>query len=300
MKSYKELLNELASKGGTQLRELTPEESCQLKREILNIYKDVFKICNENGLTLMLCGGSCLGAIRHKGFIPWDDDLDVLMPREDYNRFRDLCKKGMLGDKYEYSYPDKEHDSPAMFMKIFKKGTKNIEMGSESSPFPKGIFLDIFILDGAPSNKFSLKFKGLIANTLRLISNMVMSSQYPSEIQAKFVSLDTALNRQYKMRLFIGKIFSVISHKTWVYLYDKFVENNRKTGLVTIPTGRKLYVGEALDSNVFFPVRESQFEGVKVFIPNDFHKYLSNLYKDYMKIPPIEKRERHFIVEYHN
>ena len=82
MKSDSELMNELAHKTN-YLHEMTSSESSAMKRALLDIYRDVAKLCEKEGLTLMLSGGSCLGAIRHKGFIPWDDDLDVMMRRDD-------------------------------------------------------------------------------------------------------------------------------------------------------------------------------------------------------------------------
>ena len=85
MKSYKELLNENAQKTG--LRQLTEEESTEMKDVLMKMYQVVAQVCAEHGLTIMLCGGSCLGAIRHQGFIPWDDDLDLCMPRRDYDIF---------------------------------------------------------------------------------------------------------------------------------------------------------------------------------------------------------------------
>ena len=128
MKSYKELLNERAN-NGTVLRQLSQEEAQGLKAILLKIYQDLAKVCEEHCLTLMLCGGSCLGAVRHQGFIPWDDDLDMIMPRKDYERLKQLLLDGAMGGQYEFLFPAKGHDSLCMFMKIYRRGTKCVEMG---------------------------------------------------------------------------------------------------------------------------------------------------------------------------
>lgn len=297
MKSYKELLNELANSGKTPLRETTAEESARLKKEILKIFLHVTDICKSQGLTYMLCGGSCLGAIRHNGFIPWDDDLDIAMPRKDYERFKQLCIQGILGDNYEFCFPSSQKDSPVMFMKVYRKESLDLEMGAENTPFPKGIFLDIFIIDGVPNNIITRKIKGFVANSIRLIANMVISAKYPSAIQEEFVSLDPKLRKQYKIRLFMGKLFSLINHRKWVHWYDRIVADDSKTSHLSIPTGRKLYLGETLNSSAFLPVKKALFEGYEVPIPNDSTTYLQNLYGNFMQIPPKEKRERHFIID---
>ena len=111
-----------------------------------------------------------------------------------------------------------------------------------------------------------------------------------------FYSQDKDANKRFKLRLFIGHVFSVISHRRWVYWFDKF-NNTKPTGMMTIPTGRKHYWNETLPTKTFVPVKECTFEGVKSYLANDYKKYLSNLYGDYMQVPPENKRERHFIVD---
>ena len=120
MKSESQLMSELSHRTN-YLRELSDVESSALKNAILNIYKDVATLCDKSGLTFMMCGGTCLGAIRHHGFIPWDDDLDIMMPRRDYNKLIVLLEKGELGEKYEFTYPHKNRDANNVFLKIFRK-----------------------------------------------------------------------------------------------------------------------------------------------------------------------------------
>lgn len=299
MKSYKDILNERA-KGETSLRQLSPEEAQGLKSVLLDIYKDLAKLCEEQGLIIMLCGGSCLGAVRHQGFIPWDDDMDLLMPRKDYERLKCLLVEGAMGDRYEYSFPTKNQDSMCMFMKIFRKGTRCVEMGNEYTVFPKGICVDIFPLEGVSPNPVRRKMVGVLANGLRLAANMVYETTYPvSEATKSMRSMQGAGGMMMKARRLLGKILSVVPHKRWVNGFEALVSDERDKGLLAIPTGRKLYGGEVFPAEVYLPPRTALFETVKVYIPNKVDDYLINLYgENYMQLPPMEKRERHFIVDF--
>ena len=298
MKSYKDLLNENARKTG--LRQLTEEESSEMKKMLMEMYKSVASLCAANGLTLMLCGGSCLGAIRHQGFIPWDDDLDMCMPRRDYERLKELLLQGRLGDEYEYMFPMKNQDALCMFMKIYKKGTRCVEVGSEYTEFPKGLSLDIFPLEGVSANPWVRKVKGVCANLLRLCANMVYEATYPvSDATRQLMTMEGWGGFMLKSRRALGKILSIIRHRRWVNWYDSLVSDPKVEPFLSIPTGRKLYEGETLPTEIFLPTSKAMFEGVEVNVPGRPDLYLANLYgTNYMQLPPVEKRERHFILEF--
>ena len=297
MKSDSELMNELA-KRTDYLRELTEEESKALKNALLDMYVDIARLCEQHQLTVMLCGGSCLGTIRHKGFIPWDDDLDLLMPRHDYEQLIRLLEQGALGKNYEFNTPNPKTDSKNVFLKIYRKDTRNVDVFSDNTPFPKGIGIDVFALDAMPKTRLGQRFKGLIANGLQFISIVVLYAKYKSEHLKEFMSLDPDTKRRYRFKCLLGKIFGIIPHRKWVWWFDQLVASEREDLPLGIPTGRKYYAGEIFPREVYLPAREAEFEGVKVYIPNQFDPYLRNLYHDYMQLPPVEKRERHFIVEF--
>lgn len=298
MKSYKELLNENARQSG--LRQLTEQESDEMKKALMEMYKDVARVCAEHGLTLMMCGGSCLGAIRHQGFIPWDDDLDLCMPRGDYEKFKSLLQENVLGDGYEYLFPSASRDSLCMFMKIYKRGTLCVEMGSEYTDFPKGLSLDIFPLEGVSTHGLKRKCIGVCANLLRLCANMVYEASYPvSETTRQMTTMSGWGGVMVKLRRVLGTVLSVVGHRHWVNWYDNLVNNPKIEKLASIPTGRRLYEGETLPAEIFLPTRKAMFEGVEVNVPGRAEEYLTNLYgPNYMQLPPVEKRERHFILDF--
>ena len=280
------------------LRELTEEESSALKKCILDIFIAVTDVCKEHGLTYMLAGGSCLGAIRHKGFIPWDDDLDMMMPRSDYEKLLALLKDGCLRDNYSFRYPDGKNDAPISFLKVYKNDSLLINLtDGKDCPYPQKVFLDVFPLDGAPANRICRKVKGLVADALRLVANMVYDARPWTDAQEEFYSSIPEIRRTIMRRRFWGKILSLIPHRKWVYWFDCFVRNPDMNGLIGIPTGRKLYGGEIFKSEVYLPTVSGIFEGLEVPLPGNWDEYLRNLYHDYLILPPENKRERHFIVE---
>ena len=244
MKSDSELMNELAHKTN-YLHEMTSSESSAMKRALLDIYRDVAKLCEKEGLTLMLSG-----------------------------------------------------DAKTVFLKIYRKNSFNIELFNENSPFPKGLYIDVFALDSVPKYKIAQAIKGFIANVIQFVSIMVLYAQYPSESLSEFVSLDSSLKRRFQIKKMLGSIFGIIPHAKWVYWFDRFVASSKRGNPLGIPTGRKYYNGEIFDASVYFPPKEALFEGEIVYIPADYDRYLTNLYHDYMQLPPVEKRERHFIVKF--
>lgn len=294
MKTYKQLLNEWAQNSDL-LHEMTDAERHGVQQRLLEMYADIRSVCKQHNLTIVLGGGSCLGAIRHKGIIPWDDDLDLNMPRKDYNRLLELLKQNVLGDKYEYRYPDGKMYSTSAFLKIYLRGTIFESALGETTQYPKGLFVDIFPIEGVPNFKPWRIIKGLIANSLRLIGNCVYESQYDMKtLKQMMVDYPELLSFIRKRRL-IGKLFSFLDSRTWMCLFDRLVADERVTPLVTVPTGRNLYHGEIIESSKLFPAIEVPFENITADVYHDYHAYLTMMYGDYMKIPPVEKRERHFI-----
>lgn len=296
MKSPNEYITEWSHQS-TYLKELSNDEIKSIQRVLLKMYNHIENICRINDISVFVGGGGCLGAIRHKGFIPWDDDLDLVMLRPDYDRFIQICENGALGDEYDFRYPDGKQECSCAFLKIYKKDTQYLSLGTECAPVPHGIFIDVFPMEGVPSNRLIRSIKGFFANNLRVISLCVFEYQYKSELLNEAIKTDSTVYCYIKMRRLIGAFFSFISSKRWFYFFDRFVANSDVSRLVGVPTGRKHYNGEVVDVSMHYPTTDHEFEGQTIHISGKWDEYLKMMYGDYMKIPPENKRESHMVIK---
>lgn len=142
--------------GGSKFYE--PETLQRLQKEILSILDDFLKICNENNLEYFGIAGTGIGAIRHKGFIPWDDDIDIAMPRRDFEKMLKLVQRQM-GDKYLILNAKTNPNYPLMTTRLVKKGTVFKEEVMKDVDCPFGIFLDLYVLDNVSDNPFMYQFQ---------------------------------------------------------------------------------------------------------------------------------------------
>lgn len=297
MKSDTQIMNELAVKSGI-LTPISAEDSKKQKQLLLEMFKDIVSLCEKNDLIYMMGGGSCLGTVRHQGFIPWDDDLDIMMPRGSYDKLIKLLSLGKLGDHYEYDAPNRKKDCKNTFLKIYRKNTLDVEITSETAPGPQGIYIDVFPMDYAPKSTIIRYLKSFVSDFFQAVCSCVLYTEYPSEIYYNFMHQSDEGETRYRQRIFIGKIFGLIPHRKWVWWFDQFNSCSKDTGFLTIPTGRKHFMGECRKTNVYLPVTKAKFEGLDVNVPNNYKEYLTSMYNNYMSIPPVEKRERHFVYKF--
>ena len=295
MLSSRKQLNRL-SFNSDKLYAPTECEIRRMKELLLMIYKDVFSVCEENGLILFLGGGSALGAVRHGGFIPWDDDMDLMMPRKDYETFKRIFDK-TLSEKYIMQVPGaKGKTATNLFMKVILKGTRCLELVQANAPGEHGLWIDIFPVEYAPENRILRRVKGFLTDTLAYVCVSNYMRRFESREMRAFASGSAGAKVNRFIRRTLGLMTAFIPCERMYGFFDRFSRGRKETGWITIPTGIRHYMGELHAKDAFFPPRETTFEGVKGYLPNNTHEYLTQLYGDYMTPPPENKRERHLYV----
>ena len=295
-KTYKVMMSSMAQDSAI-VRELTEKERDDLKHCVLEMFRDVLRVCEKHNICIMLGGGSALGSVRHQGFIPWDDDLDLLMPRADYERFAAIFQEE-LSEEYLLIAPNRELPAKTRFPKIIKKNTMLKELTDIHNGYCYGIFLDIFILENVPKTVLGRRLKGLLCNGLMFLGSQAFWYEHSCDEVKRFMSTTTGGQKSYKRIMTLGRVCALLPSAKWFNLVDKAVQGKKDTGFYGIPTGRKHYLGEILPKSAYLPVSEGIFEGCSVPLPGNCDAYLRNLYGNYMEIPPVEKRERHLIVDF--
>lgn len=246
----------------------------------LELLKEFIKVCEKLNLTYYLIAGTLLGAVRHKGFIPWDDDIDVGMPRKDYEIFLSKAQD-MLPKNYFLQTFKTDPEWPANFAKIRNNNTTFIETSVKNRKINHGIYIDIFPLDFYPKtqkeiNKFNRKnkyYRMAISKSFYIEKDKRSWKMFIVRLLTLFMPIKTALKKREKL---------ITSNKDDNYL----VNYSGAWGEREITPS--IWYGEGVDL---------EFEGLKIKVPSDYKAWLTQVYGDYMQLPPIEKRVTHHFTE---
>lgn len=243
----------------------------------------IVAFCEENNLRYFLSGGTLLGAVRHKGFIPWDDDIDINMPRPDAEKMYKISG-GKIGE-FELSHPETDPYSPAcQWFRCYSTDViiENYYGGASKKPFYHPIFVDIFPIDGFPKDKKETRH---FCHKLILIRKMLGVSWHKG-IMGKNRKAYVA----HALAYFPSK---VIGYKKWKRWFQDLAKHYsfEDCDYVGVTTTIQYLEREKVKKSDYIKPVLVEFEGKKYVAPGNYDTYLTQLYRNYMELPPLDKQK---------
>jgi len=257
---------------------LSEKELRQVQMIELEMLIEIDRICQKCGIQYCISAGTQLGAVRHGGFIPWDDDADIAFLRPEYEKFRKACETEL--DKERFYFQD-YRNTPGYrwgYGKLRRKGTEFIRLNQEHMPYKQGIFVDIMPYDNVPDNYIKRKI-----HTFRCFLYRKCFWAPLGKMQTKGITK------------FAYKLLSMIPDKKLYDSYGKFIErsNRKETQRIRINTFPVPGKDNGYLRRCFTELVPTQYENITVMGMKDYHTYLSYKYGNYMELPPEDKRKVH-------
>lgn len=272
---------------------LTPEEFRRMQVVQIPLLEEVDRVCRKYDIKYVICCGTLLGAVRHKGYIPWDDDADLMMLREEYEKFRKVAHEmdpeiAVFQDHYN------DPDYLWQYPKIRRVGTTFIRAGQEHIKCKTGVAIDIFPLDDVPKSTIGQIFQDIDCYFLRK-----MLYARVGKVNAKGIT---------KLWYSFLSLFSVeyVYKRVEKYASKSSNDTPNRVRLLLFPSFGRLYTKNPLKEKFSMPKSwfleraEYEFEGHTFYGIKDYDAFLKYMYDDYMTLPPEEKRQPHAPVSEYN
>ncbi len=271
-------------------REYEPDVLKKLQETELDMLKDFAELCEKHNIDYFGCGGTCIGAVRHGGFIPWDDDIDIAFTRAEFDKFIQIAKKEFAG-KYNILNTETDPRYPLMTTRLIKVGTKFQEECFKNSKCEFGIFLDLYCFENIPDDERLMKKQAFWAwfwGKLLVMSAVSHPTVYETGIKKAIISV-IAFIGYYCLKLVPNakKLFYKKAKKA----ATKY--NNQETERIAWLFDPQRYTSMILKKDVL-PTKKMPYSGLEIRFPGKIESYLGKRYgPDYMTPPPEDKRHNH-------
>ncbi len=264
---------------------ISPEDLRKVQLVQLEILIDFDRICKKHNINYQLFAGTLLGAIRHNGFIPWDDDVDVCMLRSDYEKFLNVSEKELNKNLFLQNY-ETDKNYPLNFAKIRRNNTLYVERDFQDIDMHHGIYIDIFPFDNIKPDALSGKIQRVILYILFKINSC--RSKIRNNFAKKKYIKNIRMVFYYILKLFPQNIINKLSSRIST-LYNK--SDTSMVGELGFSVSKDLYKRFSVKKEVFHDTIDWEFEGYKLPIPREYDYVLSNNYGEYMELPPKDKQK---------
>lgn len=271
-------------------RSYEPEVLERLHNIQLEILEDFIKVCDKYELIYFAVYGTAIGAVRHQGFIPWDDDIDVGMLRKDYDKFFEVFEQE-LGDKYTLLTPEIDDRYACTVTHIQRKGTRFISEASQDLKCEQCIFMDIFPFDRVASEEKEQKKQA--RNTGFLGKLLFLTGTAYPVIPLEGITGALA-GCACKLIHYTLKLFQVSPKTIYMkYLKEATAYNQDNTSEYVTSFEYAGCIRDKIKEKELYPLKKVKFEHLEVNVPANNDEFLRNVYGDYMQLPPEDKRVNH-------
>ena len=261
----------------------------KVQKTMLYMAKDIIEVCDRNNITYFLDGGTMLGAVRHKGFIPWDDDFDIGMQRDDYQRFIEIAQRE-LGERYFVQTAETDEQYGFCFAKVRLENTIYEETAASNDSIHKGFYVDIFPYDHFPDE--TIEQKRLIRHVEVLKRALLAKTNYPIWKTNQGFSL----KRFVSYKLMELMLFLIPKEIIYNHYIEEVMKWNTTDTKELYPQGNSKCGKFHMDKELFNTVIKVPFENESFNILANYDLFLCKLYGDYMILPPSSERgNRHNI-----
>ena len=258
----------------------------KLRELQLKIMDEIHRICAKNRVEYFLDSGSLLGAIRHNGYIPWDDDVDVGMTLDNYDKFLKAAETD-LGEEFFVDNYITNEDCPYVFTKIRLKGTKYVECIAQNPKLKNEIFVDIFPYYYVADNELLRRIEAI---QMTWLSHVIMAKSG--------VKVWTGQGKLKQLKFLPVVLISGMTRKSKLYnKVERLLRKHKDTGRMCIQGGGSFYLYWYMPVRIFQQFELHPFEDRSYFILSEYDEYLSRAYGDYMKLPDEKDRITHSVIK---